>query len=112
MVLQAAIHHIPPSSISSSIEYHIIYSNSYQVPILYFSIHDIPQTKTLSIDWVYENLVPHHLRDAAQEVGVMGGIGMTVSDMHPYSWGSVDRVTLESSNDRYAMLLGASLQHC
>ena len=111
-MLQAAIHHTQPSSISSIIEYQIIYSISYQVPVLYFLVHDILRIKTLSIDWVYENLVPHHLRDAAKEVGVMGGIGMTVSDMHPYFGGSVDRVTLESSNDRYAMLLGASLQHC
>lgn len=97
---------------SALIEYHIVYSLSYQIPVLYFLVHDTPGIKTLSIDWVYENLVPHHLRDAAKEVGVMGGIGMTVSDMHPYFGSSVDRVTLESSNDRYAMLLGASLQHC
>lgn len=112
MVLQAAIHHTPPSAISSSIEYNIIYSTSYQVPVLYFLIHDTPRTKTLGIDWVYENLVPHHLRDAAKEIGVMGSIGMAVSVTHPCSWGSVDRVILESSDYRYAMLLGASLQHC
>ncbi len=68
--------------------------------------------KSLSIDRVYEKLVPHHLRDAAKEVGVMGGIGMTVSQMHPYSWAQLIGVYLESSNDRYAVLLGASLQHC
>lgn len=56
--------------------------------------------------------MPHHLRDAAKEVGVMGAIGMTVSEMHPHPWAQLIEVYLESSNDRYAMLLGASLQHC
>ena len=54
------------------------------MPVLYFFIHDTPHIKSLSVDRVYEKLVPHHLRDAAKEVGVMGGIGMTVSEMHLY----------------------------
>lgn len=56
--------------------------------------------------------MPYHLRDAAKEVGVMGGIGMTVSGMHPYSWAQLIEVYLELSDDKYAVLLGASLQHC
>lgn len=65
----------------------IIYSDSYRVPVLYFLLHNLPPVKSRSIDSVYELLVPGHLHASAKAVGVMGGIGMTVSTTQAMSIG-------------------------
>ena len=79
--IQAAVHHEPASHRLSSVQYHVIYSTSYQVPVLYFFIYSIPPTWSRSIDAVYKHLVPKHLQYAAKEVGLMGGIGLIVSEV-------------------------------
>lgn len=61
--------------------YDIVFSNSYRVPVLYFSLHNLPPAESRSIDAVYELLVPEHLKAGAKAVGVMGGIGMTVGNI-------------------------------
>ncbi|KAL2046092.1 hypothetical protein N7G274_001539 [Stereocaulon virgatum] len=73
----AAVHHSSASQASSSVRYHILYSISYQVPVLYFFLHGLPTLKARNVDTVYHALVPQHLQDEAKAVGVMGGIGMT-----------------------------------
>lgn len=49
------------------------------MPVLFFSLHNLPPAESRSIDRVYELLVPEHLKAGAKAVGIMGGIGMTVS---------------------------------
>ena len=61
------------------VEYNIVHSTSYQVPALYFFLHGLSASKSRDLDTVYEVLVPHRLAAAAKQVGVIGGIGMTVS---------------------------------
>ena len=63
------------------VEYQILYSLSYQVPVLYFFLQGPPSFKLYDIDTVYDYLVPAHLSSGARGVGVMGGIGMTVSEI-------------------------------
>jgi len=48
------------------------------VPVLYFSLYNLPPASYRSIDSVYDLLVPKYLKAGAKAVGVMGGIGMTV----------------------------------
>lgn len=79
LLRQAAIYHSQEFSTAPSVDYHIIYSSSYRVPVLYFLIHDLPPAESRSIETVYRLLVPRHLEDGTRHVGVMGGIGMTVS---------------------------------
>ena len=76
---KVAVYHSPPSHPVSSVEYHILHSTSYRVPVLYFFVHSFPPVISQSIDTVYEHLVPKHLQPGIRDVGVMGGIGMTVS---------------------------------
>ncbi len=48
------------------------------MPVLYFSLYNLPPAKSRSIDSVYDLLVPEYLKAGTKAVGVMGGIGMTV----------------------------------
>ncbi|KAL9127005.1 MAG: hypothetical protein Q9217_004040 [Psora testacea] len=61
---------------SPSVEYHIIHSTSYQVPVLYFFVHDLPCQSPKDIDTIYEYLVPKQHREALRGLGILGGIGM------------------------------------
>lgn len=63
------------------VTYDIVFSESYRVPILYFSLHNFPPAKSRSVDIVYDLLVPEHLKAGAKAIGVMGGIGMTVGSI-------------------------------
>ena len=57
-----------------------MYSQSYRVPLLYFFLHSLPARTSTSIDSVYDLLVPQHLKANLKSVGVLGGIGIVVSD--------------------------------
>ncbi|KAL4900605.1 hypothetical protein BDW74DRAFT_94766 [Aspergillus multicolor] len=54
------------------VEYDILLSPTYQVPVLYFVIRRAE--KLLGIDEVYSHLVPDQFRKKIQSVGIMGGI--------------------------------------
>ncbi|KAF2185146.1 hypothetical protein K469DRAFT_666063 [Zopfia rhizophila CBS 207.26] len=64
------------------LEYNIILSPSYQVPVLYFSIKDphfrFPPTR----DTLYSYIVPHQFKLQVESVGIIGGI--TLTD-HPFT---------------------------
>ncbi|KAL6235148.1 hypothetical protein BDW75DRAFT_147370 [Aspergillus navahoensis] len=62
------------------VDYDILLSPTYQVPVLYFVLR--PADKPLGIDEVYDYLVPDQYRKNIQNVGIMGGISF---DYHPVS---------------------------
>lgn len=74
-----AIHHTSALHTTPQVEYHIIYSSSYRVPVLYFFLHHTLGGKPSGIDTVYDLLVPKRLEAGLRDIGVIGGIGMTVS---------------------------------
>ena len=76
MICQAAIHH--PNGSSPYIEYHVILSSTYCVPVLYFSLHNLPKRTVSDLETAHDVLVPEHLRATIKDVGVMGGISMSV----------------------------------
>jgi Autophagocytosis associated protein, active-site domain len=56
------------------IEYHVVFSESWQAPVLYFSpIWDDSQ-EPLSLKEVHDFVVEGDSRDALQDVGILGGI--------------------------------------
>jgi ubiquitin-like-conjugating enzyme ATG10 len=65
---------------SLQIDYDIMFSPTYQVPILYFGLksHD---HGPLGLDAVYQYVVPEQYRQELKSVGVMGGISMDVRCM-------------------------------
>ena len=57
-----------------TIDYHIIFSDSWQVPVLYFSpIWDDAQ-EPLSLEEVYTFVVETNSKEALRDIGVLGGI--------------------------------------
>ncbi|QKX62627.1 uncharacterized protein TRUGW13939_09788 [Talaromyces rugulosus] len=64
------------------IDYDIAFSETYQVPVMYFVVPGIHQTSLAAIDAVYQLLVPDRHRQPLKSSGVMGGISF---GYHPQS---------------------------
>lgn len=65
--------------IDLEIEYNILLSATYQVPVLYFSLRRAgDKSHKLDTDAVYNNLVPSPYKSGLRNVGVMGGISIAV----------------------------------
>ncbi|KAK3831541.1 MAG: hypothetical protein J3R72DRAFT_454768 [Linnemannia gamsii] len=56
-----------------SVNYHIVFSPSYQVPVLYFNAYR-PDGATISLEDIYDSLVPEEWRGAIRNAGLNGGI--------------------------------------
>jgi len=76
----AAVHHA--QTLNPSVEYNVILSPSYQVPVLYVILHNCLFSSKGNIEALHEILVPEHMRSDLKQVGVMGGISMT---NHPFT---------------------------
>jgi hypothetical protein len=63
----------------ATVDYNICLSASYQVPVLYFSLKNTPETDSPTLDALYQHLVPEAFQANLQTVGVMGGITKGVS---------------------------------
>lgn len=62
---------------SLQIDYDIVLSPTYQVPVLYFGLRSHSHGP-LGLDEVYQYVVPEQYRQELKSVGVMGGISMGV----------------------------------
>jgi ubiquitin-like-conjugating enzyme ATG10 len=62
---------------SLQIDYDILLSPTYQVPVLYFGLR-WHNHGPLGLDEVYQYVVPEQYRQQLKSVGVMGGISMGV----------------------------------
>ncbi|KAK2750260.1 hypothetical protein FQN55_002405 [Onygenales sp. PD_40] len=60
------------------VEYNILLSPTYQVPILYFFLHNLSAKGREGLDVVYNRLVPAQYRSELKDVGVMGGLSIGV----------------------------------
>ncbi|KAK3826605.1 MAG: autophagocytosis associated protein [Linnemannia elongata] len=56
-----------------SVNYHIVFSPSYQVPVLYFNAFR-PDGAAISLEEIYESLVPEEWRGAIRNAGLNGGV--------------------------------------
>ncbi|KAJ5834293.1 hypothetical protein N7447_000319 [Penicillium robsamsonii] len=68
---EALVRANPPSL---QIDYDILLSPTYQVPVLYFGLRW--DNGPLGLDQVYQYIVPEQYRQELKSVGVMGGISM------------------------------------
>lgn len=61
------------------VRYDVVYSTSYQVPVLYLTFADASTSKNIplpSADEVYDMLVPQGFKASMRDVGVMGALSM------------------------------------
>lgn len=93
------------------VEYNIMLSPTYQVPILYFFVHNVINNSNISakgpeglLDIVYNRLVPTQYRSELKDVGIMGGLSIGVClFMYHVSFLSLDlslAMCLQPSNAR------------
>jgi ubiquitin-like-conjugating enzyme ATG10 len=66
------------SSPKLQIDYDIVLSPTYQVPVLYFTLRWQNHQGPLGLDAVYQYVVPEQYRKELKTVGVMGGISFGV----------------------------------
>ncbi|PGH10816.1 hypothetical protein AJ80_07367 [Polytolypa hystricis UAMH7299] len=64
------------------VEYSVLLSPTYQVPVLYFLLHGPFPKGPEGLDFIYDCLVPAQYRSELKDVGVMGGISI---GHHPIS---------------------------
>ncbi|KAI4233324.1 MAG: hypothetical protein LQ349_004478 [Xanthoria aureola] len=72
---EAAIHHASASEHLPSVQYDVVHSQSYQVPVLYFHYHDAAHAHKL-LHRVYDALVPKNHAPGLRAVGILGAISM------------------------------------
>ncbi|KAL2007112.1 hypothetical protein VTN00DRAFT_8550 [Thermoascus crustaceus] len=72
----------PDPGFRFEVEYDIILSPTYRVPVLYFVLRNAPREGPAGMEAVYQYLVPHQYKTELKSVGVMGGISM---GYHPES---------------------------
>ncbi|KAJ6020814.1 Autophagy-related protein 3, partial [Penicillium herquei] len=58
------------------VDYDIVLSPTYQVPVLYFALRWLHQNGPVGLDAVYQYLVPEQYQSQVKSVGVMGGISL------------------------------------
>jgi ubiquitin-like-conjugating enzyme ATG10 len=61
-----------------TVEYDVVLSPSYQVPVLYFNIKDPSHRSPPTMDTLYRHLIPPHFKAQTENVGVIGGITIAV----------------------------------
>ncbi|OCL11578.1 hypothetical protein AOQ84DRAFT_373869 [Glonium stellatum] len=60
-----------------TVEYNIVLSPTYQVPVLYFRFRDAGCALPLAIDTLYQYVIPEQFKSQVESFGVIGGITMT-----------------------------------
>jgi hypothetical protein len=91
---------------SIRIDYHVLLSPTWQVPVLYFSPVWNKTSIPLSLNETYESIVEHSSRNVIEEVGVMGGISHGVTIIR-----KSQMLTTGSSAARNTVLLHTSLSN-
>ena len=61
------------------IDYDIVYSPTYQVPVLYFILRWNNYQGPIGLNEVYQYVVPEQYKKELKSVGIMGGISFGVS---------------------------------
>ena len=61
-----------------TVTYDILHSSSYQVPVLYFTLHNSPKGSSLDIEFIHKHLVPKHHLPSIKDIGVLGAVGLVV----------------------------------
>lgn len=64
------------------IDYEIVLSPTYQVPVLYLALQWHNHRAPVDLDLVYQYIVPEQYRKQLRSVGIMGGISFGVGTPH------------------------------
>ena len=76
--MKSTLRRLAPSS-TITVDFSIIMSPTYQVPVLWFIFTGLPRAGPQGINGVYQYLVPIAFKAQVEDMGVMGGISIAVS---------------------------------
>lgn len=107
--VQEALQLRVPANHGLMVEYDIVLSPTYQVPVLYFRIRDAGCALPPLIDTLYQYVIPGQFKSQVESFGIIGGITMTVCyfDLRP---GKAD-IEVGASSNQSASFLRPSMQH-
>lgn len=97
-----------PHKDNLEVQYTVMLSQSYQVPMLYITITNRASQPILNLDSFYELLVPSSRREELQKEGVFGSISLTVGTIYDFIIYTTD-IHIESSINRNPLFLYPSL---
>lgn len=60
------------------VDYSVILSPTYQVPVLWFTSNSVTVTRADALDRVYDEIVSPASRTGLRQIGVLGGISLAV----------------------------------
>ncbi|KAH9844418.1 autophagy-related protein Atg10 [Teratosphaeria destructans] len=72
-----ALQSVSSQKTETRVDYDIIYSPSYQVPVLYLTATPLSGTGPTSLAQIYDLLVPSQCRNQIESMGVMGAVSMS-----------------------------------
>ena len=107
--VQEALQLRVPANHGLMVEYDIVLSPTYQVPVLYFRIRDAGCTFPPSINTLYQYVIPEQFKSQVESFGIIGGITMTVC-YFDLRLGEAD-VEVGASSNQSASFLRPSMQH-
>ena len=107
--VQEALQLRVPANHGLMVEYDIVLSPTYQVPVLYFRIRDAGCTFPPSIDTLYQYVIPEQFKSQVEGFGIIGGITMTVC-YFDLQLGEAD-IEVGASSNQPASFLRPSMQH-
>src|SRR2546423_605652 len=96
---------------SVTVDFSIIVSPTYRVPVLWFTLHQVSLNGLSGLDAVYQYLVPSLQKDGARNIGILGGISMAVWTFNRYGVWIHSNLATVSPNLRSAGLLCSSMQY-
>jgi hypothetical protein len=71
-----------PKSRNVTVDYHVVFSESWQVPVLYFSPVWDDSQEPLCLEEVYSSIVEKTSGEALRDIGILGGISHGVLLIH------------------------------
>lgn len=96
------------------VSFEILLSPSYRVPVLYFTVKTTSGLPVTDYDTMFSEVVPENFRSQVADVGVIGGVSMTVTAKCTLNKLYELRLMRSpgSSSHWTSVILRASVQHC
>ena len=76
--VQNVIYPTNPDSGEFIVEYDIVLSKVYRVPVLYVHLPDEAGSGILGMEFIHQHLITKSLAPTLDQMGIMGGVTMTV----------------------------------
>lgn len=101
-----------PASCDLSIAYEILLSPVYRVPVLHFTVRDSTGSPITDVNAIFSDIVPHSFQSQVANVGVIGGISLTVNALNMLFANLIDLTSriIQLQDYRHSLFIHATPQ--